>query len=179
MRSVVALVTAATITLATVDAVAEPTVVSEAETARWYGWQTLLVSGGAVGLGFVLADRVPYGIVFAAAAYALGAPTVHWARGNVRAGVLSAAIHLGVPLALAGSGYALGCAVSTCRGRDEPFSTGAIVGVGGALVGLLLAPAIDAAFIAYDEPDLTETVMVAPGWDPATERASIDIAVRF
>jgi len=71
---------------------------------HWYGWQTLLVD-----LGSVL--TIPLGGV-GLAGYALGAPIVHLAHGQVGRGVGSLGLRLALPLV----GGAVGCRVS---GSDQ------------------------------------------------------------
>jgi hypothetical protein len=72
---------------------------------EWYGWQTLLSDGVAVGVGLGLGLGVGLGgkdtklAWTGLATYLLGGPVVHLANGQHRAAGLSIAMRAGLPLA--------------------------------------------------------------------------------
>lgn len=127
---------------------------SEKAPVSWYGWQTLLSDAGAVGLwslGLVMEDETAGGTVLGAgtALYAFGAPTIHWAHGQVRKGWGSLALRVGLPLAGAGAGLLIGSAV--CGHNDDEFIPCPVGAMGlGFLSGFVVAPAVDAAVLAIE-----------------------------
>ena len=70
---------------------------------HWYGWQTLLVDGAALGVtvgGFWL--RPPHQdwsvvSIVGIGAWAVGAPVVHWSHGRVGVGLASLGFRLALP----------------------------------------------------------------------------------
>lgn len=113
---------------------------------RWYGWHIMVVDAGALAL--VLAGAAGNSDVLlglGAGALVLGGPMVHLADGGGgRRGLLSAALRLGLPIALGAT------AGATCDGdeSDDWFGCQREVSAA-ALGGLLIAMIIDDAFLAY------------------------------
>jgi hypothetical protein len=109
---------------------------------EWYGWQTLLVDGAALAMVYAAADQhthdAPTLAYVALGTNVLGPPVVHWAHGNVGRGLGS--------LLIRGGSWALVFAAIAGNGSDN-----ASVGLFGVL-GILAAPAIDAAVLAYEDP---------------------------
>jgi hypothetical protein len=113
----------------------------------WYGWQIILIDGAS--LVVLLAGQgqsLPSGL--AGIGYVAGGPTVHFAHGHVGKGFGSAGLRLGLPFAGALLGLAIGAGQS-CNGCEltpalEDFAIGL-------LLGLVAAPVIDVAWLAYDE----------------------------
>jgi hypothetical protein len=122
----------------------------DSETAReshWYGWQTLLVDGGAIGLA------VPtHGIAFLVG-YPLGGPTVHIAHGHAEKGSLDLLVRVGTPVggALVGALVLYAIAPNHCSSCDVVQDAWQLGAVYGALLGGVGAMAIDAAVLAREE----------------------------
>jgi hypothetical protein len=145
----------------------------------WYGWQTLVVDGAAIGtmgLAFAVKDQNASAgsslAYLSMATYALGPPIVNLAHGNTRGALRSVGIRVGAPLVagfvLGAIGGAIGFAVASPY-RCKPLFTfddnapetscaglGAAVGFGlgafsGGLAGYGAAVISDAA-LAYDAP---------------------------
>ena len=112
---------------------------------RWYGWQTLLVDGATVGLGF--ATQSP-GIVYAA--FLAGGPIVHFAHGNVGKGLGSLALRFLVPGTLGLVGFAVDSANNPCKPGEYLCLSGLGGLVVGAMTGYVVAVAVDAAVLAHD-----------------------------
>jgi len=114
---------------------------------HWYGWQTLLVDGAALGVtvgGFWLRPaHQDWSVVSIAGigAWAVGAPVVHWSHGRVGVGFAS----LGLRLALPALGLLLlstPCSGSECSEQILAAS-----------LGLAIIPApmvLDAAWLARE-----------------------------
>jgi len=114
---------------------------------HWYGWQTLLVDGAALGVtvgGFWLRPaHQDWSVVSIAGigAWAVGAPIVHWSHGRVGVGFAS----LGFRIALPALGLLLlstPCSSSECSGQILAAS-----------LGLAIIPApmvLDAAWLARE-----------------------------
>jgi hypothetical protein len=115
---------------------------------RWYGWQTLAVDAGSVGIGLVggAAGRGDAGAVAALTGYVLGAPIVHAVHGRTDAAVGDFALRLGAALAGGAIGYGVGVAsFHGCApdawfcGRDWSGMEGAVLGgLGGAVTAVIL-----------------------------------------
>lgn len=124
----------------------------------WYGWQTLLVDGAAFGL-LVLGgsmrrsgDGTNAPTVIGSLGYFFGAPSVHWAHGNVGNGFISLAIRGGsTALFIAGI---VNCVEFYGRGTNGGCTLMTI----GAL-GMIAAIPIDAAALAWENPSPEETAM--------------------
>jgi hypothetical protein len=119
---------------------------------RWYGWQTLLVDGGAFILfvGAVNNQNSELGLV-GFGGYLLGAPIVHWAHGHGGKGLASFAIRGGSTfLAVLG---AAACVDNMFGGDDGPSSC-PLMWLG--LAGMLAAIPIDAAVLAREKVPLDE-----------------------
>src|SRR5215467_11328850 len=80
----------------------------EERETRWYGWQTLLVDGAAIGLGVATRNA---GVFLGA--YALGAPIVHVAHERFGEAAGSLGLRVVMPLAAGGAGYSIEMATSS------------------------------------------------------------------
>src|SRR5262245_36637839 len=131
----------------------------------WYGWQTLLVDGGWIGLWMLglAVDHEKYGssspenyqlganVLFtsAVATYVLGGPAIHLAHGHADSALGSLALRVGFPLAGALAGYALGSAA--CGSNDSEFIPCPVaIGALGFMAGFVAAPIIDASVVARE-----------------------------
>lgn len=112
--------------------------------SEWYGWQILLVDGASLasGLAVGLAGKAEPGAAVGLTGYALGAPIVHWANGQVGAGFGSLALRVGTPISMAFWGY-LAFAVTS----DDPDAAGLAAGAS-AIVGMAAAMVVDVAVLA-------------------------------
>jgi hypothetical protein len=121
----------------------------------WYGWQILLIDGGATLTGIAAATSSnstaggALGVV-ALAAYMLGGPIVHWSHGNVGRGFAS----LGLRVALPTVGLvAAGVGAKNDPGNGDGLAPGAAVGLLVVLpAGIIAASAIDTSALAYEAP---------------------------
>lgn len=119
----------------------------------WYGWQTLLVDGAALGFTIGVAAvgsettwAGPVALVGGTTLYALGGPTVHFAHGNIGKGFLSFGLRVGLPALGMLSGILL--EQPSCSGSWGCGLIGGVVGLG---IGGITAIVIDASVVAYDE----------------------------
>ncbi|MDB4993717.1 MAG: uncharacterized protein JWM74_1149 [Myxococcaceae bacterium] len=122
---------------------------------RWYGWQTLLVDVGDVPLFFVMGP-LPY---------LLGAPIVHFAHGRVGTGFGDLGMRLGLPVAFGFVAYSVGNKHCSSRGSYQVFCSQAdSAAVGGAVVGMVTAIGLDAAFLAHEtvEPKASTAARRSP-----------------
>jgi hypothetical protein len=134
----------------------------------WYGWQILLVDAGSFflvlegsGLSGQAASRGE-GQALAGLAllgYLGGGPTVHWAHGHVAKGFGSLGLRAGLPVA--GGLLGLGVAVSSPNTSGNGFAALADIGLG-VLLGLIAAPIVDVAWLAFDEAPQGESANVRP-----------------
>jgi hypothetical protein len=118
---------------------------------HWYGWQTLIADGSAVGLLLTAAAIEGQGssdtdilVTAALLGYEFAPGIIHFAHRNTGRGFASFGLRLGMPLA----GFIVGAA--TASGCDEYLceASGAAIGL---LFGVAGAIAIDAAVLAYDD----------------------------
>jgi hypothetical protein len=128
----------------------------------WYGWQTLASDAAASGLFFAAAKSGDGNLddgagttlsLLSAAVYLAGAPTVHLLHHRS----LRALGSFGLRIALPVVGGMLGSATATCpppTGDYGNCGTGELVL--GAGVGFVLAIALDAGALAWDEPKRKE-----------------------
>lgn len=116
----------------------------EARSNDWYGWQNLLVDGGAV----VVTPLQP---LVGLGAYVVGSPIVHAAHGRVGTAAASLGLRLGLPVASALTVYALSdrdthCGDFGCRSELYALLAGG--------VGMLAAAAIDDVVLAWEKREL-------------------------
>ncbi len=159
----------------------------------WYGYQTLIVDGASL-----LTTPVFVGL----GGFVLGAPIVHLVHGRPVAAVGSLGLRALLPIGGAFVGQSM---AGRCHDTHrQSAASGAERNVGddllgpcfmhgftelavGAAVGLSVAVAIDAAFLAYDDrappkparsgtPRLTS---IAPSIDPITRSASVGVGGTF
>jgi hypothetical protein len=113
---------------------------------RWYGWQTLIADGGALGLG--IASRQPAVFLIG---YLAAPPIIHWSHGKVGAGFASLGLRVGAPLVGGLTGYMIDVSTSKPCGSDEWLC---LRGLGGLLIGTFVgyvgAVAVDAAVLTRE-----------------------------
>jgi len=124
---------------------------SAAADDHWYGWQTLVADGAALGVGVgasALGSRtgVNLGIV-ALASYLITAPVIHAEHGNYERSAGSLAMRLAAPALGYGIGYGIGAWIGEDRWGRPASGTGGAFGV---LGGIALAVALDSAVLAYE-----------------------------
>ena len=138
----------------------------------WYGWQTLASDAAASGLFFAAAKSGHGNLddgagttlsLLSAAVYLAGAPTVHLLHHRS----LRALGSFGLRIALPVVGGMLGSATATCPPPTGDYGN---CGVGelvlGAGVGFVLAIALDAGALAWDEPKRKEPSSARWGLGP-------------
>lgn len=120
-----------------------------------YGEQTMAVDASVIALaGVGLAEQRDPLAVAALVGYAVGAPLVHLAHGELETSGLSLLTRFGAPLAGGVVGYILG-------GGDR---IGGVVGVGlGLAVGAVVAMVTDAAVYASRSADGARPMMLSIG----------------
>jgi hypothetical protein len=112
---------------------------------KWYGWQTLAVDAGTLGVALTTKGATgssPAALGVLASGYALGGPIVHLAHGSL----IKAGESFGLRLALPVIGGLIGAAFERCAFQ----CTGGIYTVTGVLIGYVAAVAIDSAVIARE-----------------------------
>jgi hypothetical protein len=115
---------------------------------RWYGWQTLITDGAALGLAIgAVAVESNTAAVASLFSYLLGAPIVHWAHRRVGIGFASLGMRIASPFIGTLTGYALEMAISDSRGDFRGLG-GAIVGLG---LGFIVPVVIDPAVLAFEK----------------------------
>lgn len=137
----------------------EPHAEARPTVERWYGWQTLIADGVAIGSVLVLD---PITVAVGCGIGLLFPPIIHFVHQNGVSGSISFGMR-----ALSGALFLLGVLVAA-EGvfgidRDEE-SVGAVLAVGG-LVGYAASLIVDASVLSFDEvPD--ESYAVVPWIDP-------------
>ncbi|HTM23020.1 MAG TPA: hypothetical protein VL172_21015, partial [Kofleriaceae bacterium] len=117
-----------------------------------YGVQILAVDLASVavgaGLAYSGADDGVAGPVFVGA-WSLGAPAVHLFHGNPGRALVSAGLHVGLPIA----GLSAGAAMANCSGpeHEEEWFCGLGEALIGGMIGGILATGVDAAFLAVEK----------------------------
>jgi hypothetical protein len=133
---------------------------------RWYGWQMVIIEGGALAAGVGLESwQVALG------GYALGPAVVHWAHGNVAKGFASIGLRVGMPLAT-GFTTAMFAAVTT-----GDLGTIAIAASGATVLGAAGAIMIDTVFLAREPVSTVQPERSAPSEAKAVQRISPTAAV--
>lgn len=154
---------------------------------EWYGHQTLIADGVA-GAGLTLAmvtafagateSAAPVLLFGSLGSFALGAPIVHVANGEVGRGLAS----LGVRLAAPSLGAWVGLEASrNCNPKKEPFNFCAFGGlVAGFATGMVSASAIDALLLAWKQtPQDPAKASIAPDVSITPNGATIGATGRF
>jgi hypothetical protein len=155
-----------------------PPAPTPARQAEWYGWQTLLVDGVAIGTiplelapsaSFTRTPSASYLLLASVSTYAIGAPLVHIAHGHTGRGLADLGLRVGAVAAGGIAGAALGKpgTPSACEanlaGCLAESSNGLAVG---ATIGAVLASLIDASLLARE----TKPAEMAPSpsftWSP-------------
>ena len=106
---------------------------------QWYGWQTLLVDAGTLGLA-AAASQANGGVSAAVGigGYALGGPLVHALHGRGDVAGIDIAVRVGAPLVAGAIGYGVGVATFQGCAPQEWFCGRDWSGIGGAAVGVLV-----------------------------------------
>jgi len=127
------------------------------ETPRitWYGWQTLIADGAAVGLlwlALVSSDGSAGNILGTASfmTYLLGGPIVHWAHGHGGKGWASVGLRVGLPIGGAIAGALIGRAACGSEGEGDFVPCPVVYGALGLVGGMAAAPIVDATVIARE-----------------------------
>lgn len=122
----------------------------------WYGYQILAAFGVShltLIVGAATEDATLIGIGIGG--HFLSAPIVHWANAEVGRGFGSLAMNVGLPIGGFFVGYGLGAII------DDPPTSGVAAFIVGAM-GLIAAPVIDLAVLAYKKPSGSSDS--AAGW---------------
>ncbi|WP_437723009.1 hypothetical protein [Sorangium sp. So ce861] len=149
----------------------------------WYGWQHLLVLGGAAILAPIAAGAENEVLAWwSASTFALGGPVTHWANGNLGRGFASLGLNAGGLLGGCMVGLLVGAA-SDSRRWDE-----LAVLLGGS-AGLITANIIDIAVLEYEERSTVESyeyirlrsprLRLAPHVALAPDRATLGLGGAF
>jgi hypothetical protein len=128
--------------------VAPPALAEEEATqtkTTWYGWQTLIVDGGAIAAGLVTGNAAVL-----VGGMTLGAPIVHWAHGNVLTGFGSLGLRIGVPLLTTVSASLVMSNREVTNGHESEEALSI-----GILAGGLFASIFDAAVLARESTTVT------------------------
>ncbi len=141
-------------------------------TRVWYGWQTLLVFGGSLGVGLIggivggasNSDALLFGgLSLGGGGFLLGGPVTHWVHGNVAKGFESLGLNFGMPVVGGGLGAGIVCISAGCdadQGID--IFLGVVVG---ASLGLIASMIVDVSVLSYgNEPAKPVVSRRAPGW---------------
>jgi hypothetical protein len=135
-----------------------PSTPSAAPTAdtHWYGWETILVDGAALGT-MVLGGATGSGAVggVGVGIYALGPPVVHATHGRTDAMLGDLGIRVAAPLLFGALGYAIDYSTSQCppskSGEFINLCFRGLAGMGlGILAGYATAVVLDAAWLARE-----------------------------
>jgi hypothetical protein len=151
---------------------AASTPASSAPETRWYGWQTILVDIGSVGLGVAVgrAAGTGAGLAVGLTGYAIGAPIVHLAHGEGGDAGVSVGLRLGLPLVAGLIGYGIGAAsFQGCApgqwfcSRDWSAGIGAFLG---ADVGALGAVILDWSLLGHEHVASEAASSQGVHWSP-------------
>ncbi len=118
---------------------------------RWYGWQTLIMDGAALGL-------TPINPFVGLGMYLLGAPIVHAAHGRFLMGLGDMGLRISAPLVGAAVPYIAASAGRNGRCNDSCT----IATAAGGVLGIVAAVSIDAAAIAREEIRPQTSAIVRP-----------------
>lgn len=159
---------------------------------EWYGWQTLIPDAASIVLiSSAIATSATRqtgdaatGLAFAGmGTYALGAPVVHWAHGNIAIGFASMAARFFFPLSTGFIGIYVGAgatAVTDCSGLFCGLGTMATGGMVGYGLGMLTCSIVDAAAAAYEKPEPTrKSARIVPSISPTKNGATVHVLVTF
>lgn len=144
---------------------------------RWYGWQTLVADGLALGvaglgLGLDAGDTSTTVLSLAATGYVLGGPLVHLGHGDAMKGLGSLGLRVGAPLV---SGVVFGALFAgTANHAMSGFQAGFyFIGVP---VGVVTAIIVDAAVLAWEPATPSSTGI---GVDLSRDRVGLAVSGRF
>jgi hypothetical protein len=147
-------------------------------TRHWYGWQTLLVDGAA--LGFIAAglSKGEY-VLFGVGTYLVGPPIVHATHGRADAAFGSFGVRLLLPpTAALLFGFGLGAAA--CPRESSGDCTGSMA-LAGFVSAMAVATTLDAALfaIAKEQPSSASLTVVPVGAQHGTAGAELRALGRF
>ncbi|MGZ3419971.1 MAG: hypothetical protein ACXVEF_27585 [Polyangiales bacterium] len=142
----------------------------ETET-HWYGGQTLLTDGAALGLGLAAAkfqsDELAW---LGLGTYVLGGPIVHATHGNWGRAAGSLALRVGLPATL----MTIGCQLDDTKG--DWGCIGAVIG--GFVIGTISASIIDSTALAYERVP-KQSFTVAPTASVTKDSIGLGLAGTF
>jgi hypothetical protein len=144
----------------------------QAAITHWYGWQTLGVDAGAIGVMFLGASTDDLVVLAGLGIYALGGPVVHLAHERPGTAAADLGLRVGAPLTAGLVGFGVGVAAFSGCSSGEMFCSRGFAGVGGAalgvLVGYVTAIILDAAWLACEPAPVEEKASAAPRlrWSP-------------
>lgn len=134
----------------------------------WYSWQVVLVDSASLVLLLAGEGTRANAVADAAVAgYFLGGPVVHWSHGSVARGFGSLGLRVGIPVtgALVGAliGFAANPGNTSSAHCGGPICVTPAVAFGavGFLLGLVAAPIVDAAALAYEDSPAPAPLAVA------------------
>jgi hypothetical protein len=147
----------------------------------WYGWQTVIVDGVAIGVGaaavalgvpessnkLVPAARLGFGWWITAS---LAEPVVHFAHHRAGIGLADLGMRVGVSFVTALGGSAVACAGTDTENCSR---AGAAYGL---IVGNVVGAFVDAAFLAYDAP-VPRPIASGAAWIPGVAPARGGVVV--
>jgi hypothetical protein len=154
---------------------------------HWYGWQTLIVDAGAVGLttlGLGLAvgaghdlDKAALGIFYTGlGAFVFGGPIVHVAHGHWAKAGYSLALRLGLPVLLWAAGF---FSVEGSCGNPDGGCGGAAIGGFTFLTGVALATMLDAGLIARERVPAPARKVPFVAFTPLRDGGGLSLVGRF
>jgi hypothetical protein len=131
---------------------------------QWYGAPIVAIDAAAFTLivlgGVAFHPEDEYGEALrhaGVATYFAGGPLVHWARGHSRRGFASLGLRAGLPIGAALFAGGIGLGIDTASGsKTAETAAGAA-----AALGILAAPVLDAAVLAWEAPAASG---VGSGW---------------
>jgi hypothetical protein len=144
-----------------------------AQTTRWYGWQTLIADGAAIGTTF-------FAPVAGLALYLTGGPIAHVMNENFARAGASLGVRAGLPLGVGLVGALSGAALSAASRSHDTALGAAVGGIIGAGAGAIGAVIIDSAVIAKEsmpaEPAKAALTTIRPSAAPRRE-GGFDIGI--
>jgi hypothetical protein len=149
--------------------------------SRWYGWQTLLSDAASIGVALLGAHAEQDTILVAGfTGLLVGPPMIHWGHGQVGEGFGSLALrapYVGFALA---AGYG-GCLAGAPEDPDPPECGYLRLGFFLGALAMPVAIIVDAAVLAYDdpEPDARASYRVAPWLDAERSAGGASLVGRF
>jgi hypothetical protein len=136
------------------------------KTRKWYGWQPLISDVVALPIVIVSLAKDNSAILggIGLVGYAIGAPLTHFFHGNVKTGLLSMGLRVGVPSLTVLGTLAICDEPDICKQATPLFAIGAII-------TFLAIPAVDTAVLSWqrlEPPPEPAPVALVPAIAPAT-----------